>query len=77
MVLVPPAPPSSVQGESATLLLHIDETGRVVEVEIIESSGDDDYDDELRTTALDWQFRPATHPTMGPVPSVFEISFQF
>jgi TonB family protein len=77
MVLVPPAPPSTVQGERATLLLHIDETGRVVEVEIIESSGDADYDDELRNTALDWQFRPATHPTMGPVPSVFEISFQF
>jgi len=77
MVLVPPAPPSRVEGERATLLLHIDETGRVVTVEIIESSGDADYDDELRTTALDWQFRPATHPTLGPVPSVFEISFQF
>jgi TonB family protein len=77
MVLVPPAPPSSVQGERATLLLHIDETGRVVEVEITESSGDADYDDQLRSTALDWQFRPATHPTLGPVPSVFEISFQF
>ena len=77
MVLVPPAPPESVRGEEATLLLHIDNTGRVVEVEIIESSGDADYDGELRATALDWQFRPATHPTMGPIPSVFEISFQF
>jgi TonB family protein len=77
MVLVPPAPPSRVRGERATLLLHIDETGRVLEVDITESSGDADYDRELRATALDWQFRPATHPTMGPIPSVFEISFQF
>jgi protein TonB len=77
MVLVPPAPPSSVQGERATLVLHIDATGRVFQVDITESSGDADYDDELRATALDWQFRPATHPTLGPVPSMFEISFQF
>ena len=55
----------------------MDATGKVTEVEVTVSSGDTDYDNELRLTAFDWQFRPAVHPQLGPVASVFEISFQF
>jgi protein TonB len=59
-----------------SLELRIDEAGRVVSVEIVQSSGSPRLDEAARRQLATWHFRPAFKDGK-PVPSVFPQTIEF
>ncbi len=76
----PPYPQAAREhGEQGRVLLsiHVSETGRATEVDVMSSSGFAILDDAARTTALNWAFNPAQvagHPVESVI--LFPIQFQ-
>ncbi len=62
--------PKRVQGRTIELRFTIDERGRIVSVDF-DSSGDPQYDRQLRERLLEYRFRPAHRMDGTPVPSVY------
>ena len=50
------------------VLLQVDSAGRVRSADVVVSSGDRSYDEQLRRIALGWRFRPARDAANRPVP---------
>jgi TonB family protein len=57
--------------------LAVDATGVVRDVEIVPSTGDRKFDQQLKRTALGWRFRPARDGANQPVATSFEVTFTF
>jgi TonB family protein len=76
-ILVPPAATDAVRGGSAMVRLQVDTAGRVRTADVVVSSGDRRYDEQLRRVALGWRFRPARDGANRPVPYPFEVSVGF
>ena len=76
-VILPPTPPASVRGRTVELRLAIDARGTVTRADIVTPTGDRNFDNRLRRTALDWRFQPARDPDNRPVPAQVPISFSF
>jgi len=76
-ILVPPTATPSVRGKAARVLLQVDSVGRVRSADVVVSSGDRSYDEQLRQIALGWRFRPARDAANRPVPYPFEVSVTF
>ncbi len=76
-ILVPPTATASVRGKAARVLLQVDSAGRVRSADVVVSSGDRSYDEQLRRIALGWRFRPARDAANRPVPYPFEVSVTF
>jgi TonB family protein len=77
MLLFPPAAPRSVRGRSVTVHLVVDAQGVVREVALVPETGNDDLDDDIRRTALSWQFRPGTDGAGRPVTKPYEVVLTF
>jgi TonB family protein len=81
--LIPPSPaalqmqPTPPKGLHATItvLLAINATGRVTEVQFKKASGNSKYDSQLKKSALEWRFKPAKNRAGQAVDSVFEVTF--
>jgi periplasmic protein TonB len=56
---LPPTPPKSLRGKTVIVVFSIDESGKVLDAQLKESSGNSKYDSTLRKTALGWRFKPA------------------
>ena len=76
-VILPPTPPASVRGRTVELRLAIDARGAVTRADIVTPTGDRNFDNRLRRTALDWRFQPARDPQNRPVAAQVPISFSF
>jgi TonB family protein len=76
-ILVPPAATAAVRGGSAKVRLQVDSAGVVRGAEVLVSSGDRRYDEQLRRVALGWRFRPARDAANRPVPYPFDVSVTF
>ena len=76
-ILVPPAATAAVRGGSAKVRLQVDSAGVVRGAEVLVSSGDRRYDEQLRRVALGWRFRPARDAANRPVAYPFEVSVTF
>jgi TonB family protein len=76
-ILVPPAATAAVRGGSAKVRLQVDSAGVVRGADVVVSSGDRRYDEQLRRVALGWRFRPARDAANRPVPYPFEVSVTF
>lgn len=76
-VILPPTPPASVRGRTVELRLTIDVRGTVREVEVVTPTGDRNYDNRLRRTAMDWRFQPARDQDNRAVAAEVPISFSF
>jgi len=76
-ILIPPTATEAVRGGRATVRLQVDPAGTVRSVDVVESSGDRGYDQQLRRVALGWRFRPARDAADRPVAYPFEVSFTF
>ena len=76
-ILMPPAAIDAVRGGTAKVRLQVDSTGVVRAVDILLSSGDLGYDEQLRTVASGWRFRPARDAANRPVPYPFDVSVTF
>lgn len=76
-VILPPTPPASVRGRTVELRLSIDVRGTVREVEVVTPTGDRNYDNRLRRTAMDWRFQPARDQDNRAVAAEVPISFSF
>src|SRR5690606_35847901 len=76
-ILVPPTATASVRGGSAKVRLQVDSTGVVRDADVIVSSGDRRYDEQLRRVALGWRFRPARDAFNRPIAYPFEVSVSF
>ena len=76
-ILMPPAAIDAVRGGTAKVRLQVDSTGAVRTVDVLVSSGDRGYDEQLRRVASGWRFRPARDAANRPVPYPFEVSVTF
>ena len=76
-ILIPPAATAAVRGGSAKVRLQVDSAGVVRGAEVLVSSGDRRYDEQLRRVALGWRFRPARDAANRPVAYPFEVSVTF
>lgn len=74
MLLIPPQAPASLRGREVVLRLSVDERGRVREVEIVTALGNSRYEQQLRRTAMDWQFNPARDPENRAVAAKVDIT---
>ncbi|MEO5510357.1 MAG: energy transducer TonB, partial [Longimicrobiales bacterium] len=72
---LPPSPPKSLRGDSVTVVFSIDETGKVLDAQLKQSTGDRKYDATLRKTALGWRFRPARNRAGEPVRSTYAVTY--
>ena len=76
-ILIPPTATAAVRGKSATIRLQVDTLGTVRGADVVVSSGDRGYDQQLRRVALGWRFRPARDAANRPIPYPFEVSLKF
>ena len=66
-----------MRGRSVTVHLVVDAQGVVREVTLDPETGNDDLDDDIRRTALEWQFRPGTDGAGRPVAKPFQVVLTF
>ena len=75
----PPYPPELQQQgieASVTVLVSLDDTGKVTSVKIIKSSGYPEFDESARKTALAESFSPATR-NGAPIPYTLSYTYRF
>ena len=73
----PPQPPGSVRDREVVVRVQVDENGRVTDVRLLASSGNERYDRELRRQAMEWRFRPARDPSGRAIAYPYEYTFNF
>lgn len=76
-ILMPPVATDAVRGGTARVRLQVDSTGAVSAVDVLVSSGDRGYDEQLRLVASGWRFLPARDAANRPVAYPFEVSVTF
>ena len=77
MLLLPPRAPRSMRGKSVAVRLVVESTGVVSDVVLIPETGDDDFDDDIRRTALAWRFQPGTDAAGQVVRTAYEVVLSF
>ncbi len=73
---LPPSAPKSLRGVTVVVIFSVDATGKVLEVQMKQGSGDSKYDATLRKTAMSWRFRPARNRLGEAVKSVTTATYQ-
>jgi hypothetical protein len=78
MLLFPPSAPRDMRGKKVTVTLLVDAQGVVQQVLALEpETGNGDFDDDIRRTAMAWRFRPGRDPAGTPVAAVYPVELTF
>jgi periplasmic protein TonB len=76
LLLLPPDAPRSLRGREVVARVHVDATGNVVRVEMVTSSGNGRYDEQLRRKLMEYKFTPGRDATTNrPVAAPTDITF--
>lgn len=77
VLLIPPTPSGKAKGKTTVVRMAVDSLGAVKDVEVIPSTGDRNFDEKIRRTAMGWRFKPARDPFNRPVNVLYDVTFTF
>lgn len=76
LLLLPPDAPRPLRGRDVVARVTVDETGNVIRVEMVTSSGNGRYDEALRRKLMEYKFTPGRNAdTNRPVTAATDITF--
>jgi TonB family protein len=65
LILLPPQKPSGMRTQEVTIRFYVNRRGKVTRVDVLNSTGNRRYDDELRRRMAEYEFTPARDTRTG------------